>query len=261
MTRCISLFMSLLISSTALALNETPIVHFSAFEKGDGPSFNKGIYSLLDERRTFGQANAIAFDVTQEGSFEQVTLRCRFRVLAGGDGGSFAFLNTAEYGQRGPAPFAKSWVEPNLTGTFAVGIDVHNPPNIEPFGPWGNYQGLPEREVSLHWDGREIVKRVAPSEFRGDFAEFEISLRYVIGGAEVTVRLAGETVYDDYFLAGMAPYESRLAIGAGTREDATTAFDVQDIALTMNHPAAPRRPPKHIEVFNHVWTDSSTTVP
>ncbi len=123
------------------------------------------------------------------------------------------FLNTAEYGRSGPAPFIKNWVEPNLTETFAVGIDVHDPQSKEPFGRQGNYQGFPEREVSLHWDGREIVKRVAPAEFRGSFSECEISVQHVIGGAEITVRLAGEAVYERYFLAGMLPYDTTCLRG------------------------------------------------
>ena len=181
------------------------LVHFSSFASGTGPSFAKGIYHLLDKDKTPGQSNAVAFDVTQKGAFKEATLRGRVRVLEGGDGGAFIFLNTAEYGRRGPAPFVKSWVEPNLAKTFAVGIDVHNPPTDDPFGPQGNYRQMPEREVSLHWDGREIVKRVAPGSNSGDiFADFEIFIKHVYGGADITVIISGEKVYDDYFLAGIA---------------------------------------------------------
>lgn len=243
--------------ATGAFAQEPPNFHLSSFEAGSGPSHRNGTYSLLDKDGTFGQSNALSFDLAQDGEFEQETLRCQIRLLPGGDGGAFIFLNTEEYGKRGPAPFLKSWVEPNLAGTFAVGIDVHNPPNTEPFGEWGNYQGLPEREVSLHWDGREIVKRVAPTEFRGSFTECEISIHYVIGGAEITVRLAGAAVYDGYFLPEMAPYESRLAIGAGTRSDAATEFDVKDLTFTKSEPASPRRSANHFEVFNHVLTNST----
>jgi len=235
-----------------LLAQSDPLVHFSTFSSGTGPSFEDGIYHLLDARGTPGQSNAVAFEVTQKGTFNESALRGRVRVLEGGDGGSFIFLNTAEYGKRGPAPFVKSWVEPNLAKTFAVGIDVHNPPTDDPFGPQGNYRRMPEREVSLHWDGREIVKRLAPAEFRGDFAGFEISVRHVIGGAEITVILAGKKVYDDYFLAAMRPYESRIAIGAGTRDDVTTKFDVQALEFNRNTPSPPQRPPKHFNLFNHV---------
>lgn len=234
-------------------------VQLTQFGEGDGPRHVADVYHLLDEANTHSQSNAIAFDQTQSGRFEVVTLRCQLRVEAGGDGGAFIFLNTAEYGKRGPAPFLGSWVEPNLSGTFAVGIDVHNPPTEEPFGPWGNYQGLPEREVSLHWDGREIVKRVAADEFRGEFVALEIVVKHVVGGAAVTVRLAGAAVYDGFFVSGMLPYESRLVVGAGTRSDVATTFDVKGVEYTSEEAAKPRRTPVHVEVFHHVMTDNSKT--
>ncbi len=253
---------ALLLILTTLPLSafaEEAAPHLSRFGPGDGPAIADGVYRLLDARKSANQSNALAFDRQREGAFEIVSLHCRLKVDRGGDGGAFVFLNTSEYGASGPAPFVKSWVEPNLKSTFAVGIDVHNPPNQEPFSPWGNYQGLPEREISLHWDGREIVKRVAPVEFRGDFADVEIIVRHVIGGADVTVRIGEGTVYDGYFLAGMLPYESRLAIGAGTRADAVTDFQVRDIEFAVRNPSMPKRPPLHVEVFNHVMTDNSRT--
>lgn len=227
------------------------------FGAGAGPRVADGVFHLLDAARTPGQSNAVAFDREHKGAYEATSLRCKLRVLEGGDGGAFVFLNTAAYGARGPAPFVKSWVEPNLRRTFAVGIDVHDPKTDEMFGPWGNYRGEPEREVSLHWDGREIVKRVAPVEFRGDWTDCAIDVRHVVGGAEVTVALAGAKVFDRYFVAGMSPYEMRLAIGAGTRADATTEFDVKGIRFERTEPAHPRRAPLHFEVFNHVLTDNS----
>ena len=260
MTRVRTVFLALLLVLPLSALaGASPETHRSRFGEGDGPDRVDGVFRLLDAARSPRQSNAIAFDREREGAFEKVSLSCRLRVLEGGDGGAFVFLNTAEYGARGPAPFIPSWVEPNLRKTFAVGIDVHDPPNREPFGPWGNYQNLPEREISLHWDGREIVKRVAPAEFRGDFADLAIAVHHVIGGAEVTVTIAGAKVYDRYFLAEMLPYESRLAIGAGTRDDATTEFDVEAIAFEAEEPAAGRRAPLHVEVFHHVMTDNQKT--
>jgi len=100
---------------------------------------------------------------------------------------------------------------------------------------------------------------MAPAEFRGDWADCNITLRHVIGGAEVTVQLGSEKVYDAYFVPGLLPYGSRLAIGAGTRADASTEFDVKDIRVERTAPARPRRAPKHFEVFNHVLTDNSKT--
>jgi hypothetical protein len=235
-----------------------PAPHFSRFAAGDGPRMaTGGEIRLLDAAGSKSQSNAVAFDGDAEGARESLSLRANLRVGKGGDGGAFVFLNTAEYGARGPAPFVRSWVEPNLTGTFAVGIDVHNPKNEEMFGEWGNYQGLPEREISLHFDGRELVKRVAPEEFRGEWSEILIDVEHVVGGAEVSVRIAGAFVYERFFIPNLLPYASRLAIGAGTRADAVTTFDVRGVEFMPGPAAAPRRPPVHVEVFNHVLTDNS----
>ena len=138
-------------------------------------------------------------------------------------------------------------------------VDVHDPLNTEPFGPWGNYQGLPEREVSLHWDGRELVKRVAGAEFRGDWVEVEITLAHVVGGAEVSVRLGEALVYDRHFVPGLLPYELRPAVAAGTRDNVATRFELAELSLEQGPPAAPRRRPLHVDVFHRVLTDNSKT--
>jgi hypothetical protein len=246
-------------AATSSAQDASPAATLSRFGDGAGPARDGDVFRLLDAAHTKSQSNAVAFDVAQTGARESFTLRCKLRVLEGGDGGAFAFLATSQYGAHGPAPFVANWTEPNLRGAFAVGIDVHDPKNEEPFSPWGNYQGLPEREVSLHWDGREIVKRVAPVEFRGDFADLEIDVRHVVGGADVTVKIGAGVVYDRTFIAGLLPYESRLAIGAGTRADATTEFDVKDLRVETGGPAPKLRPAKHIQAFNHVLTDNKKT--
>ncbi|MDF1700091.1 MAG: peptide-N-glycosidase F-related protein [Planctomycetota bacterium] len=234
----------------------------SAFGRGTGPRAMEGVpdgWHLLDEHDTRRQSNAVALHDASDRArpAARASLRCKLRVLEGGDGGAFVFLNSREYGQRGPAPFVKSWVEPNLKGTFAVGIDVHNPPDEEMFSAWGNYQDLPQREISLHYDGRELVKRVAPKEFRGNFADLSIDLVFVAGGAEVTVKIADGVVYDRHFLAHVTPYPMRLAMGAGTRADATTRFDVKELVFSQTELTTRPRPPLHVEVFNHVLTNNS----
>ncbi len=233
--------------------------HLSHFGAGSGPREHAGQFQLLDSEGSFGQSNAVAFERDVEGAFEWVRLTCRLRVQEGGDGGAFLFLNTEEYGEHGPAPYVPSWVEPKLRKSLAVAIDVHNPLNEEPFSEWGNYQGLPEREVSLHWDGRELVKCVAETEFRGDWVDVEIHLQHVVGGAEVSVQLGESLVFDRSFVPGAVPYPIRPAIGAGSRADMATQFDVAELVMEHGEPALATRRPLHVEVFNHVLTDNSTT--
>jgi hypothetical protein len=263
MQRILIVVLGLLLPTLAFAEDDPAAAwrgaQFTCFGAGSGPKQVDEVVHLLDGAGTKAQSNAVAFEEVRADARGNMTLLCLLRVLEGGDGGSFLFLNTQEYGARGPAPYLKSWVEPNLRKTFAVGIDVHNPPSQEMFTPWGNYQDLPQREVSLHWDGREIVKRVAPEEFRGDFANVEIRLEHVIGGAEVTVRIGKALVYDREFIAHVQPYPARLAIGAGTRADAATEFDVKDVHFSVEGKVSPTRPPLHRDVFHHVLTDNKTT--
>lgn len=241
------------------AAADAPPTHLARYGAGAGPAAVPGGFRVLDEARTPLQRNTVAWDRSKEGAFRRTRLRATVRLDEGGDGGWFAFLSTAKYGVRGPGPYVPSAAAPDLAGSFAVGLDVHNPPSQEMFTEWGNYEDRPQREVSLHVDGREQVKRVAPEEFRGKDVELEVVLEHVVGGAEATVRLAGATVYDRHFLAHLDPYELRLACGAGTRADATTRFDVRDVVLVQEEPATPPRPPIHVEVFDHVRTDNQTT--
>lgn len=263
--RCLLALPILVLASAARAADapatpEAPLVpHLARFGAGDGPSAVEGGFRLLDAARTPGQSNAVGFDLATPGLFARRTLTARLKVAEGGDGGAFLLLDTKAFGTRGPAPFVPEWTAPNLAGAFAVAFDVHNPPSKETFTAWGNYEGRPQREVSLHWDGREVVKRVAPAEFRGVEAEVSIDVRHVTGGAEVTVVIAGATVYDRTFVAGLAPFEARLAVGAGTRADATTTFDVTGLRFAAAEPASAPRPPLHVEVFHHVRTDNRRT--
>jgi hypothetical protein len=250
---------NVLLSFLAMA---TPLLQepdFAQFASGEGPTYANETYHLLDREGTFSQSNAVGFARQELGARSQVTLTAQLQVLEGGDGGSFVFLNTAEFGSRGPAPFLGSWVEPNLSQSFGVGIDVHNPIDEDPFRGHGNYQGLPQREISLHWDGRELVKRVTDTEFRGVWADLEVSMRGVPGGSEVSVRLGESLVFDSYFVAGMAPFESRLAIGASTRAEVATQFDVRNLSVDFGQPAAAPRPALHFPVFNHVLTNNGQT--
>ncbi len=88
----------------------------------------------------------------------------------------------------------------------------------------GAYGRLPTRGLG---PARQL--RVAPTEFRGQRVQVDIDAHFVTGGAEITIEIGGAVVYDHDFIAHMLPYEARMAIGAGTRGDATTTFDVAEL--------------------------------
>lgn len=231
----------------------------SRYGEGEGPAAIPGGWRLLDTPGTRSQANTVALPRTTEGATARVRVEATLRIEPGGDGACLLLLPTARFGVRGPAPFLASCVEPNLPGTFAVAFDVHNPPSKEMFTAQGNYEDKPQREVSLHWDGRERAKRVAPVEFRGTSVPVVITLEQVIGGSEASVSVAGAPVFERSFLHGLHPYELRLALGAGTRRDTSgptrAQAEVTGVVLAQEQAAQPVRPPLSVEVFHHVRTD------
>lgn len=96
--------------------------------------------------------------------------------------------------------------EPNVDGVFAIGFDVSNPPSHDPFNKDGNIYGRPEREVSLHFNGREIANRLCPVEMKTNQPEpYRVRLNSVIGGAEVSVWVGGTSVYDSFFVPDLKP--------------------------------------------------------
>ncbi|MFY8051466.1 MAG: hypothetical protein ACOVP2_02515, partial [Armatimonadaceae bacterium] len=60
-------------------------------------------------------------------------------------------------------------VEPNAPGVLRIGIDTSNPRPFGSmrevwFGPAGNIDDRPQREISLHWNGREVANRFCEEE-------------------------------------------------------------------------------------------------
>jgi hypothetical protein len=162
------------------------------------------------------EQNVIAFDRTAAGSYGRITASFDFRMDAGADGFGFALLNTGNYETTGAGPGIGAWEEPNLTNSFGAGFDV--------------YDGI--HEVSLHWNGATAANANSLFDYRtgstGAFNNAVMSVDFVRDGAYVSLSVGGTAVYTDQFIAGMTPYEARLAIG-GRTGGAFTTLDVDNI--------------------------------
>jgi len=168
----------------------------------------------------------------------------------GADGFSFALLPTDKTGKSGPGPELPAWEEPNITGAFAVGFDIYNPPTDNPFDANGNIHRREQREVSLHWDGAEVANALSPVEYRGEgFHRAVVELRFVSGGALATVRIDDKPVHDSRFIAGLLPYESRVCLGARTG-GISTALRIDDLTVTYGAPIEPRPPISTVRAFD-----------
>jgi hypothetical protein len=216
----------------------TPYV-VSQYGAKPGPAVREGTMWLVNGMHGRGAlANAIGFARTAEGCYRQVDVTFGFAMSKGSHGGAVALLSTEEFGTEGNAPKLDAWEEPNLPGSLAIGIDVHNPPTSHWFTGSGNVQDQPERELSLHWDGKELWGWRSPVEFRdGKEHRFALSVRFAAGGAYVTIRIDDTTIADAQFIPGIRPYESRLAFGGRTGEETSANFLIDDIEAKWSLPA------------------------
>ncbi len=107
---------------------------------------------------------------------------------------------------QGPARELTDIAEPNLEGAFAIGFDTSDPLEKDIFRGSGNIYGRPEREISLHANGRELDNRLSSAEIAGGLPRhFRVRLDSVPGGSNVTVEVDGTPIYHRDFVPGVKP--------------------------------------------------------
>lgn len=222
-------------------------------------------------------ACAVAAPTLPDGESPAAWVEFRFTLVmnTGTEGFGVAWLDTAAHGTDakvpaepkepfGPGVNAQAitpepwgWEAPNFARAFAVGFDAIDPPNRDPFKGSGNNYDRPQHEVSLHWDGMEIVKRLCPVEFRDEKPhQVRVRIDFLCGGATADVAVDGELVFEHYFIAGLTPFAGRLALGA---RNGPTAGDVMidDLTIARGPRVEPHPQPLHLTALDHVLNDSA----
>lgn len=114
----------------------------------------------------------------------------------------------------------EDWAEPNLKKTLAFGFDTENlPPKVTNqqnmfFGKGANIYNRPQREVSIHYDGKEYANSLSNIEFRDhvkDSASVKIKIIFVQGGVKVNLFIKNlysqQTIYNNFFIPHVKPYQ------------------------------------------------------
>lgn len=213
------------------------------------PAVSGGEMVLLD-----GKANEnkwFAFEPMSSKAPKKISLRWKASIQSGGEGYCVALIPTnSEVGE-------SNWDEPNLPGTFAIAFDVHNPKTSNYFNADGNIYGRPEREVSIHWDGTEIANRLSPVEFRGDgLKECSLTVEFVTGGAEVSLSIDRQPVYDKFFVPEAQPYRFKTVF-AGRTSDAVTTVRIDDIKASQSDLKKPFEKPVVVTAFEKALNDGN----
>jgi peptide-N-glycosidase F-like protein len=193
------------------------------------PQIDNGTLILLSGGVYSNHKNTALFPEITDQVNSNIQLKWQMSMIPGAEGCGIALLNTDVFAGDSLDLNFENWHIPSLEKSFAIGFDISNPPTAAWFGPDGNYYNRPQREISLHWDGFEIIKILSPVEFRADpeeeeFIDFQLNIDYVIGGAEITLHIKDEKVFDNYFIAEMTLYPVRLALGAQTGEQTTNVY-------------------------------------
>jgi hypothetical protein len=211
----------------------------SFYQNGNLPAaeINHGAMLLLQGYRGNQQQNVARFPAQIKSLYKSITLDLEFQVGYGGEGFGIALVNSNQYAADDSLNLRK-WEEPNLAESFAIGFDISNPPTSNIFDENGNYYAKPQREISLHWAGIERKKILSPLEFRADpnqdeqLKKLSLQIRYKTGGAEISLQIANQQIFSEYFIPGMQPYPFQLAIG-GRTSHLTTNLYLDNLTLAV----------------------------
>ena len=229
--------------------------------KAADPSLKDGRMQTL-----FGRSEhktSVAFERTASGESRRIEATFRVSLSGQNEGFSFALLHTGRFDTKGaawdPQPTRKTppealrtpdWAEPNLWDSLAIGFDTWSPKDEDWFNANGNFYGRPEREVSLHWDGREIANVLCPTELAtGELTDIRVVVEFVTGGAEVTVHVGETRVYERRFIPHVLPYESRAAFGFHGKGEAF----LDDVRVGFEALPTPMPAPISVEALRKAW--------
>ncbi len=224
-----------------------------AKRRNGGPSIHdEQLYVLQSWEKSDA---SVAFPMSVAEATGVVDIAFKLVMNTGTEGAGFAWLDAAQYGGAGEAPEVEDWEAPDLPATFAVGFDASNPPNRDPFRGSGNAYGRPQHEVSLHWDGMEIVKKTTPMDFRDEEPhDVRVLLEHVPGGADVSLWIDEEPIFERYFIAELLPYVGRAAFGARNSEIAGDVL-IDDLHVRCSGSIEELKPPVSVVAIHRQLND------
>ena len=187
------------------------------------PRIDEGYINLMRGGWASNHNNAVIFPDVIDGAAEVEHFTFEIYITRGAEGMGLALVNTEYVDDDSLSFYAESYEKPNFEKSFGLGIDIYNPQSSHWFDEFGNFYGREEREISLHWDNKEIFKMQSPIEFRSDgmssqINKFDLYLKYVIAGALVSVAVNDTTIIDNRFIPEMTQYQKRPVIGATTSD-------------------------------------------
>jgi hypothetical protein len=242
-------------NSSATSAHQTGIL--AADFEGPAANYAIGCYSLLPTPGLHGAdtnsagsflrllydglkpaANTITFDQTAPGPAQSITADFDFRINSAahnpGDAFAFMLIPTASYGTNGGGVNIANQPgeKPNYPGVFGIGFSVTPHATVN--------------DVSVHWNGAQAAGVTVPTSTidlaAGVFHHAQVALRYVIGGAKVTLTLTPDingtpgpacSPITDLFIAGLNPFDCRVQFG-GWAGGLSMALDLDNCSFVFS---------------------------
>jgi hypothetical protein len=222
--------------------------------KGVKPKAAGGRLQLLESWWKY-RASA-AFPAPTASPTDKVDVKFKLIMNTGTEGAGFAWLDTIRFGDRGEAPEVEAWEAPSIPSSLGVGFDARNPVNRDPFRGSGNLYDRPQHEVSLHFDGMELIKRTTPVDFRdGEPHDVALGIAFVPGGAEVTLEMDHALLFESYFIPSMTAYSGRPAFGGRNVETAGDVL-IDDLVVQWGDPVSMPDAPHSVVAIDRKINDA-----
>ena len=238
--------LAMLLTSIAVAAPTTEPA-FTNSGEGAGASIDGQTIRLLNGGER--EVNQVAMPATTTDPPRWIEIRADLKLDPGGEGLGLLLLNADLAGRDAPVAPLELPEEPNVADAIGIGFDSRNPASNDAFDADGNLYDRPQREVSVHVDGREILNRQSADFATGEPVPLLVRLDFVVGGAKLTVRVGEVSVYENEFLPSVRPFVPRLVIAA--RAGGKVKLDVAKLDVKTGPSAGDAFPsPRRVVLFD-----------
>lgn len=229
---------------------------FTASGEGAGGSVDGQTIHLLNGGEK--EVNQLALPATASEPPRWIEIRAGVKLDPGGEGFGIALLNADIAGRDQPVAPLELPEEPGHADGIGIGFDSRNPPSNDAFDADGNLYDRPQREVSIHVNGRETLNRQSADFATGELVPLLVRLDFVVGGAKLTVRVGDVAVYDEEFLPSVRPFVPRLI--AAARAGGKAKLDLTNLDMKLGPAAGDAFPtPRRVVLFDNTVVSLATS--
>lgn len=245
----------LMLASAVLAAPTTEPVFTSSGEGSGGSIEGPTIHLLTGGEK---EVNQVAMPAMTTEPPRWVEIHANVKLDPGGEGFGLLLLNADLAGRDAPVTPLELPEEPNHADAIGIGFDSRDPASNDAFDADGNLYDRPQREVSVHVDGREILNRQSADFATGQSVPLLVRIDFVVGGAKLMVRIGEENVYENELLPSVRPFVPRLVMGA--RAGGKVKLDVSNLDVKCGPPAGDAFPqPRRVVLFDKTVVSLATS--